>query len=335
MKENITYDILDEMTERYLSDNNDEEAVRTLTEAAKASEEYRVYIQNRLEVCFSSAIASSTENFDKDKAYERFLTRTANSRATQSFKRRALRWSSVAAAVAAAITMSWAGYRYITNSSEKELANICITTPDGSRTMIKMPDGSKIWLNAGSKISYSNSFGDTDRNITLTGEACFDVAKDKKRPFVVNTKTATLKVLGTKFTFRAYPEDKELTVELIRGHVDIASNKTGKHIEMMPNEQTVIDNRTGNMTKKKIDASKADSWTKGELLFDEMPLRQIAQNLERAYAVKIKVSEGIAGKRFYGSFSSAGMSIDEVLKTMSETRQMNYRRTSAGEYYIY
>lgn len=335
MKENMTYDILDEMTERYITDNTDHEAVRILTEAARESEEYRIYIQNRLEVSFSSAVASSAEVFDKDKAYERFLAQTGYRTAAQSRRRKAFRWTAVAAAIAATVAMSWAGYRFATKGNEKELANICIATPNGSRTMVSMPDGSRIWLNAGSEITYSKGFGDTDRNVTLSGEACFDVAKDKELPFVVSTKSATLKVLGTKFTFRAYPEDRELTIELIRGHVDIESRKTGKHIDMKPNEKAVIDSRTGQMAKRNIDASRSDSWTKGELFFDEMPLRQIAHSLERAYGVRIKVSDSIAGKHFYGTFSSAGTSIDEVLKTMSGTRQMSYRRTAPGEYYIY
>lgn len=336
MKENISIDIIEAMIERYLADNNDSEAACSLKQAAMMSEEYRLYIQKRLEMGFSVAIASATDEFDKEKAYARFLARTnGNGRHGKGFNAKAWRRIGIAAAIAFAVIMSWTGYKYATMNNDKELANICITTPNGSKTMISMPDGTKIWLNAGSKISYSKGFGETERNITLAGEACFDVAKNKELPFVVNSKSARLKVLGTKFTFRAYPEEKELTVELIRGHVDIASNKTGKHIDMLPNEQTVVDNKTGNMTKKKIDASRSDSWTRGELLFDEMPLKQIAMNLERAYAVKIKVNDNIANKHFYGSFNSSGMSIDEVLKTMSETQRMKYSRTSSGEYYIY
>lgn len=137
------------------------------------------------------------------------------------------------------------------------------------------------------------------------------------------------------FTYREYPNDKSLTVELMRGHVDLMSRKTGRHMDMRPDERAMVDTRNGQMTKQNIDASHSDAWTCGELSFDEIPMEQIAQTLERTYDVKIKVADGLKSKRFYMSFSTSGMNVEEVLSTMAETHRMSYRRISQNNYYIY
>ena len=184
-------------------------------------------------------------------------------------------------------------------------------------------------------IEYSQGFGISDRNVKLTGEACFDVSKNKELPFVVSTKSANLKVLGTRFTFRDYPEDQCVTVKLMRGHVDIASTKTGKHMEMVGNERLTLNKGTGQMTKMKMeDGNRSDSWIHGELFFDEIPLIQIAQTLERTYKVKIKVAQQLRQRAFYGTFRQT-TTIEDILSTMAKTQQMRYKRLKSGEYYIY
>lgn len=145
-----------------------------------------------------------------------------------------LHWRSAvaAAAIALAVALPWAGYEYATSSMTRQLAQIRVSSSDGSISEVRLPDGSRVWLNARSHIEYSQGFGISDRNVKLTGEACFDVSKNKELPFVVSTKSANLKVLGTRFTFRDYPEDQCVTVKLMRGHVDIASTKTRYHIDL-------------------------------------------------------------------------------------------------------
>lgn len=217
----------------------------------------------------------------------------------------------------------------------RQLAQIRVSSSDGSISEVRLPDGSRVWLNARSHIEYSQGFGISDRNVKLTGEACFDVSKNKELPFVVSTKSANLKVLGTRFTFRDYPEDQCVTVKLMRGHVDIASTKTGKHMEMVGNERLTLNKGTGQMTKMKMeDGNRSDSWIHGELFFDEIPLIQIAQTLERTYKVKIKVAPQLRQRAFYGTFRQT-TTIEDILSTMAKTQQMRYKRLKSGEYYIY
>lgn len=334
MKRNYNNTDIDAMTERYLADRNDTEAISFLKNAAMESEGNRLKIRRSLELWFSS-IDNSEQQFDKEAAFERFCKKTGEYSRRKERKTRLRTMIKVAAAVVLIAALPWIGYMVGGSSSSGQLAEVCVSTPKGSISEVTLPDGSKVWLNANSKIEYSNDFGTGNRNVKLTGEACFDVKKNKELPFCVNSKSASLKVLGTKFTFRDYPEDKCMTVQLIRGHVDIMSSKTGKHMEMLKNEKMTINKATGSMDKRKTDASKSDSWIHGDLFFDEMPMEQIAKVLERTYNVRIEVTPQMRNKAFYLSFNSAGQTISDVLKTMAETNRMKFRKAEDGRYIIY
>ena len=329
---------IDAMTERYLADRNDKEAISFLKDAATESEESRMRIRRNMELWFASAAAGGDAHFNTDAAFARFSKRTAGMRNTRNGILARIgtgRMIKAAAAVALVAALPWMGYRYATYMEQGRLALVSVTTPKGSISQLTLPDGSKVWLNAGSTIEYQQNFGSANRDVKLTGEACFDVKKNEELPFCVNTKSADLKVLGTKFTFRDYPEDKTTTVQLIRGHVDIASRKTGMHLDMRKNEMMVLDKTTGTMTKHNADMRNSDAWIRGELFFDEVPLEQIAKVLERTYRVKINVAPQLENKTFYISFNSAGMTIDKVLHTIAETQRMKYRKTGDTRYYLY
>lgn len=333
MKRNFNNTEIDAMTERYIADRNDMEAISFLKDAAIESEDNRLRIRRNLELWFSSS--ANGQSFDKAAAYERFCKQTAAYSLNKKRKAKLRTAIKAAAAVLLIAALPWIGYRFAGNMNSRQLASVCVSTPKGSISEVTLPDGSKVWLNANSKIEYSNDFGTGNRDVKLTGEACFDVKKNKALPFCVNSKSASLKVLGTKFTFRDYPEDNCMTVQLIRGHVDIMSSKTGKHMEMLKNEKMTINKATGSMDKRKVDTSRSDSWVHGDLFFDEMPMEQIAKVLERTYNVKIEVAPQMKDKAFYLSFNSAGMTIGDVLKTMAETNRMKFRRTEDGRYIIY
>lgn len=342
MEKENKYSRIDVMTERYLVDRNDNEAISFLKDAAMESEESRKRIRRNIELWFSSSESGRGARFNKDAAYARFLSRkTARQDEGKGSRRNMLgKYSAksiirVAAAVILIAALPWMGYRFAKISGSGELADVCISTPNGSISEVTLPDGTKVWLNACSKIEYSKDFGADNRNVKLPGEACFDVKKNENLPFCVNSKSADLKVLGTKFTYRDYPDDKTMMVQLIRGHVDIESSKTGRHIRMQKDETMTLDKQTGCMTKRKTDTSQSDSWVRGEQFFDEVPLQQIAKTLERAYNVKITVAPQMQDKTFYISFNSSGMDINAVLRTMAETNRMKFRKTNDGNYYLY
>ncbi len=123
------------------------------------------------------------------------------------------------------------------NSSPGKNNNFCeIDVPYGSRSAVIMPDGSKIWLNAGSKIKYDRHFDIDSREVFLEGEAYFDVKKTK-RPFIVYTSHISIHVLGTRFNVKSYPDEDNIETTLVEGNIRIESKKSNKPVFLKPREK--------------------------------------------------------------------------------------------------
>ncbi len=338
MDKRYTHSELDNLIAAYLADIAQPEAIRQLDDAAQASEDNRQYIRQQLEVWFSAGVASQHCRFDAEAAYNRFECKMAAVGTPTSAKvrwhKRWIRMAVATAAVALALLLPWAGYQYATRQWTLQMADVSITAPMGATARVNLPDGTAVWLNAGSRIDYAQSYGLTHRHVRLEGEASFDVAKNKRLPFTVESKTASLKVTGTKFTYADYPEENRLTVNLLHGSVKLTGRKSGQTVQMKPNERVTISKQTGRMDKTKVNAAQADAWTHGELFFDELPMAEIARQLERRYKAKIEVAPYLQKKTFYGMFNTHDATLEDVLSIMAETKQMNYRKAN-GKYQLY
>ena len=205
----------------------------------------------------------------------------------------------------------------------------------GARTKLYLPDGTLVWLNAGSKITYSQGFGVDNRNLDLEGEGYFEVKRNEKVPFEIRTKELDLTVLGTKFNFRNYADDEEVVVNLLEGKVRLKNELVASaDVYMSPNEKVVLSKESGHMVKTKINASNSNLWTNDELYFDELLLEDIAKQLSRSFNVKIEVADSLKNQRFYGSFRIVGNSIEEILETISSTNRMKYKYEN-NRYVVY
>jgi ferric-dicitrate binding protein FerR (iron transport regulator) len=246
-------------------------------------------------------------------------------------------------AVAASILLCWIFFN-MNRSKEtihSQLANNTITTKPGSKTYIKLPDGSKVWLNADSKITYSGDFQGAIREVYLSGEAFFDVAKDKTRPFIIHTKTIDLKVLGTAFNVRSYDNEKETETSLVHGSVEVTlKNNPDKKIILKPSEKLLVknggpDSSAHSKTIDKIreeeplivlskmhilakDSSSIEtSWTKNRLAFDKDNLEEIALKIERWYNVQVIITDQSLNEEKY-----TGLFEDETLEEVMDALQM-------------
>lgn len=318
---------IDELITQYLSGTLDKESFAELQRWSSESEVNRIYVRNKLETWFSSGAAGSAVHFDKNKAFSLFKQRVV--RAGQK-KRRNLRisWNVLlrVAAVLLILVLPFAGYWQGKEALKNAFADMVIEAPMGAHTKLFLPDGTLVWLNAGSKIVYSQGFGVDDRQLILEGEGYFEVTRNEKVPFIIKTKEVNLRVLGTKFNFRNYQDDEEVTVNLMEGKVALHNGlKPMPELYLEPDEKMVLNKLTGQMTKTRTKAEKANVWINDELFFDEELLDDIAKKLMRSYAVKIEVADSLRNKRFYGSFKISGNTIDKILDTMVSTKQLNYR----------
>jgi ferric-dicitrate binding protein FerR (iron transport regulator) len=223
-----------------------------------------------------------------------------------------------------------------------------ITTRYGSKTKVTLPDGTVVWINSGSKLVYNNrSFGLQDREVTLVGEGFFDVAHDAVHPFIIHAGKISVKVLGTSFDIKSYPEDKTVEATLIKGSIEVTiTDRPQKKVLLKPHEKLTVftDDR---MITQNLDAIKPDdkqkgykitpmtfipsdstvvetSWVQNKLAFRSEPFSDLAVQMERWYNVHINFSDGkVKQYRFTGIFVNE--SLDQALKALQITAPFHYR----------
>lgn len=278
------------------------------------------------ELWVSSAVADDTQQYDVDQAFERFRKRTGLDQAGKQSYKWYRTWSVAAVAIVLlgliTITAYWQGSRQI----QSNFSDIVVEAPLGSKTKLTLPDGSTVWLNAGSKMVYSQGFGVSDRRLAFQGEGYFEVEKNDEMPFLVQTHDVNVTVVGTKFNFRNYPEDEEAVVELLEGKVALENQLKEEAVRYLsPNEKMVLHKATGEMDITSAKVKEATLWTENILLFDEDLLPDIVRKLERSYHVRIEIeNEDLKQARFYGQFNQLEQNIYDVLDMLSETGKLKY-----------
>jgi len=157
-----------------------------------------------------------------------------------------------------------------------------LTVPYGKQSKIRLPDGSLVWLNAGSTLEFPSTFGNAQREIKLTGEIYIEVATDRKKRFMVQTPDFTVEATGTAFNVSAY-EKAELSAVLVEGKISVHTE--GHVTEMKPNELAIID-RTGKIETKTVNTESYTSWINGYLTFEDTPITRVLAHIERYYNIE-------------------------------------------------
>jgi transmembrane sensor len=276
------------------------------------------------------------------------------------FKRKVARWY-----WAAAVLLVVAGLfsiRTLSGSSSKgdEVAGQVneISTRPGSKSKVQLPDGSVVWLNAGSKLTYNKDFGIETREVTLIGEGFFDVTKNKEKPFIISTSSIKIKVLGTAFNVKAYPEDKQTETSLIRGSIEVTiRNRPNDKIILSPSEKLVVENdiarleknnrqqerKTGNIARTElpvintlmsinklkynpVDSTVAEiQWVNNKLVFRDESFSELAVKMERWYNVEIDIADlQIGEERLNGIFESE--TIIQAMEALKEFIPFQYEK---------
>lgn len=163
-----------------------------------------------------------------------------------------------------------------------------IATVVGEQKEIRLPDGSTVWLNACSKISYPEKFSDSARNVTLTGEAYFSVVRNEHNRFEVTTKSVKVEVLGTQFNVKAYPDDELVTTTLTSGKVAVQLPE--EKYTLRPNQELVYNTADKNAVVQPV-SDNSTNWREGSLIFNELTMGEIFKELERRFDVKFDYSQ--------------------------------------------
>jgi len=202
-------------------------------------------------------------------------------------------------------------------SSYSEISNT-IRTPRGGQYKLSLPDGTKVWLNAASSLTYPISFDWLkERRIELNGEAYFEVAKDKLHPFLVQSKTQTVKVLGTRFNISAYSDDQFTNTTLLEGTVQV------NQVTLKPGQQAV--NSGTAIEVNAVDPNDVIAWKDGEFSFRNEPLQNIMKKISRWYNVDVVYQNKEAGKQIFGGTISKHGKISEILHILELTGDVKFK----------
>lgn len=201
----------------------------------------------------------------------------------------------------------------------------------GTRSLITLPDGTTVWLNADSKLSYPQAFAGNTREVALTGEAFFDVVKNKNRPFIIHLNKGSLKVLGTSFNVKAYEGDETIETSVVTGKVAfIPRNDSFPEATdttfITPDMKAIYAIETGTVTTVPTFAKEDKDWTEGRLVFKNVTLKEIADVLNRHFGKEVVFGkEEMANYRLTGSF--ANNTLEEILYYLSRSKPFTYRIT--------
>lgn len=296
------------------------------------------------DIWLASSHNNLSKQIDSDKAWNDLQNRIN----IQDKKTRNIVWNEIiriAAVFLIALFLGGLGYYLIDKNRELNTAPLYIeyVSPLGSRSFVSLADGSKVWLNAGSTLKYQNSYGINNRELQLTGEAFFEVEKNKDLPFVVKTSEIDVIVLGTKFNVKAYSEEKTIETTLIEGSVKIESSvvkladnlvlkpndkavftKKNQILELTPNQQQNIDQVQAQRVKPKLEIIQSVepepiiSWKDQRWVINNEKLGNLAVKLERRYDVNF-----IFDNEVLKEYAFRGTLEDETLEQIMEAIKLS------------
>ncbi|SDW64228.1 FecR family protein [Hydrobacter penzbergensis] len=235
-----------------------------------------------------------------------------------------------------------------------------ITANKGARSKLRLPDGTTVWLNSDSKLTYNDHFNGSVREVELTGEGFFDVVKDPRHPFIVHTSGIDIRVLGTAFNVKSYPQSNTIEATLIRGLIEVARKDSpdGPKVYLHPHEKLVYRKEDSTFTattdKSHVTANATETnmaissvphnlpdstlpetaWVYNKLMFNGESFQEMADKMERWFNVKMVLEdEKVANYRFRVIFENE--TIEQALQALQLTASFNYKINQDHEVHIY
>jgi ferric-dicitrate binding protein FerR (iron transport regulator) len=307
---------------RYLTDGLSAEEINNLKnwiEASEGNKALYLQVKNIWEIVSQ---ANQAKNLSTDKALELVMNRLSPKKEKHSLL---YYWQRVAAVLLIPVLIgsfiwirSLSGY-YSSNITYNE-----VTAPFGTRTAIKLADGSQVWLNSGSSLRYPDKFLKKQRTVFLSGEAFFEVQSDKSHPFVVQTSSIAIKATGTKFNVSSYKNEASVQVALVEGKVSVMENKTELAI-LKPSQHLNFDTLSQSITvSDETNMDKYVAWKEGKFVFRNEPLSFVVKRIGQYYNVDIEIiGKELQDYRYRATFEEE--TIDEILKLLRMSSPINYK----------
>jgi ferric-dicitrate binding protein FerR (iron transport regulator) len=318
MKKDIPWDLLIS----HLKQESSVEEETALTQWRRKAGENEAFYRDIVSLWDDIRRDSAAYNPDTEYCWKQLKARL-NRMEKEKAKRLSLPLRKTCMAVAAASILLFillnASYRIGKERSQPETGFQTCMAING-KTQVILPDGSLVWLNLGSALTYETSFL-RHREITLDGEALFDVRKDSKHPFTVKVGDVQVKVFGTRFNVRARPADADIRVALLEGNVRVSAGEQA--LDISPGEIASFDRQTHRLSAAGDDVAFESCWANSTCTFEAKSLGHICKYLERWYNVDIRVDPSIAESQVY-TFTVTDEPLETVLRIMSTINPLRY-----------
>ena len=224
---------------------------------------------------------------------------------------------------------------YLPSSAEmeeesRELSLNTIITPKGGKYEVVLPDGTLVYINTASRLTYPVDFVGDTRRVELEGEAYFEVSHHENKPFIVETNKQSVKVLGTHFNVKAYKEDSFYQTSLLEGQVEVSSNGSNSSVVLQPGEEVVLNIKSGVVDKRSVPIKKMALWKKSMFYFNNEPIEEVMKVISRWYNVEIEYANEVTNELFTGEISRY-LALNDVLKTLELTGKVTFKINENGK----
>ncbi len=210
-------------------------------------------------------------------------------------------------------------------TQNKNVQNNHLVIPKGKTYKLLLSDGTKIWLNSETEITYPTRFVGNKRVVNLIGEAFFEVAKNKEKPFIVNANGMEVKVLGTSFNISCYTTDKTFNTTLINGSVSVKTNNKEAQT-IVPSEQLTYYKESEQTTIHTVNTELFTSWINGEYIFKDTTLEEIVKKLQRWYDFSVNYEDESLKHNRYSLTADRNTNLDHLLEVISYTSNVKLER---------
>jgi ferric-dicitrate binding protein FerR (iron transport regulator) len=262
------------------------------------------------------------ESTDADIVYKHTLYRIKHEKPrTADGVSRRWKYASIVALAAFAALLSYHLFLVGREGGIKDMPSVYMETsaPNGTKTCLSLPDGSKVWLNSSAVIGYKQPFDAGSRKVELTGEALFEVSRDAGSPFVVSAGGMSIEVTGTVFNVYSAPAGSYTEVTLMEGSVNLyksGNNTALADCVMQPNQQAVYNRETGTISVSEVNTPSYSSWVRQEFIFEKTSMEDIARELERAFGVSIHIDNDSLKKIQLSARFTHKESLDKILSIL-------------------
>lgn len=234
--------------------------------------------------------------------------------------------ASKAGALINGTSMSYQDGSGITSPDGQQLADtkmaVTASTANGQTYCFTLDDGTRVWLNSGSTLNFPKAFSGKERRVRLEGEGYFEVAKDRSRPFLVESKRQILQVLGTHFNINNYSDEQNVKTTLLEGSVEVSTPSSQQRLKLVPGEQSLVSDHS--LSKQTVDVAVETAWRQGYFRFNDEPIESVMRKLSRWYNIEVVYQNGIPKHRLNGRVSRSNH-ISKVLNALKTTNAIHFK----------